>query len=69
MIINSCINPFIYAWTIPAFREIVKKTIFCVTSQKRKDSSARGNMIMGQHAIEQKSANRSKKISYSMTYL
>ena len=28
MIMNSCINPFIYAWTIPAFKNNFQKSVF-----------------------------------------
>ena len=27
--INSCVNPFIYAWTIPEFRKIVRNILLC----------------------------------------
>ena len=69
MVINSCINPFIYAWTIPAFRDIIYQTIFRVGPQMRKSSEARAYPVMFQNMKEQKINNQSKKASYSMTYV
>ena len=36
---NSCINPFIYAWTIPAFRNNIQKLAFTGMKREVKQSN------------------------------
>ena len=37
MLINTCINPFVYATSIPAFKELIKGLFACNLTRKMND--------------------------------
>ena len=70
MIMNSCINPFIYAWTIPAFRNNIQKLAF--KGMKREVNQPNTTVDQQQNRFYKKSdlnVMRIHRPSYSVTYV
>ena len=70
MILNSCINPFIYAWTMPAFRKNIHKLLF----ERRQREVNQSNIIVDQqenhfHNRALPTAIGMQRSSYSVTYV
>lgn len=70
MIMNSCINPFIYAWTMPAFRNNIQKLVF----ERRHREVNQSNIIVDQqenrfHKRAHPTLIGIQRSSYSVTYV
>ena len=70
MIMNSCINPFIYAWTIPAFRNNIQKLVFI--GMKREVNQSNTTVDQQVNRFNKKTDLNVMRIqgpSYSVTYV
>ena len=65
MLINTCINPFVYATTIPAFKEIVKSLLRCNLANKMKDINLDESTITSNKKSTDESTIASNKKSTS----